>query len=244
MATFSGTPAELLGSIFDGAQILAATSIGANSTTYTARTEGSPKLAKLVCDGNSLTLDYPPDLLTLLKASQASHPSKVWAVINSGLGSTTTDAMIASFAADVTPHYNPYLVNLLLYCELTNQIAAGGTLAATKASAINYCDAARAAGWKLAFVIPTPRASVTDSGYSSSLSAWSNAGEKSVYDDACTYFRNAPQHYDYLIDLPATASLNDPLDTTYYSADGVHMTTAGVLAKAQAIHDAMASFTL
>jgi lysophospholipase L1-like esterase len=243
VATYAGTPGGFIDRVMAGSiDAYAATTITANLTTFEPATALTPRVVRVVCDGNSLTLDYANELRTMLIASQASHQTTICHVINSGTGSATTNDMIAAFAAEVSPFYNPDMDCWLLFCELTNQIAqagVNGTAAAVKASAESYMATARAAGWIVVYVNPTGRASVTDPGYDASLSAWSNAGEKAIYDEVCAYFLAHPELYDMVIDLAAVPELANPLNTTYYQTDGVHNTAAGITAKAQAVHDAM-----
>lgn len=248
MSIFTGTPGGFIDRVVAGiVRASEVTSVGASSTTYTLHSAATPKVVRVVCDGNSLTLDYANELRTLLIASQASHPASICHVINSGTGSTTTNDMIAAFAAEVAGYYNPNMTCWLLFCELTNQIAqagVNGTLAAVIASAESYMATARAAGWKIAYLNPTPRATITDPGYEASFSAWSNATEKGIYDSACAYFLAHPEQYDLLINLATVPELANPLDTTYYDPDGVHNTATGITAKATFVHTRLVASAL
>lgn len=232
-AVFPGTPAQFIASILRGECPAASATVGASSTTYEPATATTPKLCTMVGHGNSLTLDYFGQMTARLAATQALHPAQVWNAINRGVGGAWTTDLSAEFLTAVQPYFSPHRLCLLVFCELTNHIGAGASFVTARDAAISYCATARGLGWKLAFLIPTPRAERTDPGYSGSASAW-RPGQLAVYQQACDYFRAHTEHYDYVKDLSVVPELDDPHDPTYVLADGCHNTQAGIDAKAAA----------
>lgn len=236
--TFNGTPAQFIAAVLSGTcPALSAVSVGATSTTYEGFTADSPRLSVLVGVGNSLTLDYWDLMGPLLATSQAQHPKHVWSSVNQAVGSTQTPTFTTLFTALSARLYNPLRTCVLQFCELTNHIGAGNTFATVRDAAITYCNTVRAAGWKLAFHIPTPRAERATPGYEASASAW-QVGQLAIYDQVCNYFRGRPlgELWDFPpLDLPMVPELADPYNTTFYLADGCHNPTAGINAKAAAV---------
>lgn len=196
--------------------------------------ERRPRMAISLGVGNSLTLDYYSSMGEPLNANLGARPARVWWAINNGVGGAQTPALTSSFAATAQPYFKGGVECVLEFCELTNHIGAGASFAVARDAAIAYCAQARAAGWKLAFHIPTPRAERATPGYEASFSAW-QVGQLAVYDQACAYFLANPQHYDYLFNLAVVPELDDPYDTTYYQSDGCHFTAAGIAAKTAAV---------
>lgn len=245
MPTFVGIPREFIESVLArNIAPLNPSSVGASSTSYTARSASSPLPAVNVGHGNSLTLDYFDLMQPLLVTNQASHPAQVWWCLNVGVGGTSTPAMASSFLTAVHRYYNPALVNLLTFQEIGNHIGnLGASFATVRDATISYCATARGLGWKVAFHVPTPRAQKSDPGYSGSFSAW-DPGRKAVFDQTCDYFRVHTEHYDFPpLDLAAVAELADPFNTTYYDADGCHFTATGQAAKAAAVAAYTAALT-
>jgi len=245
VSTFTGTPVQFLASVIGGGVSAAsASSVGGSSTTFTAISASTPRQAITVFHGNSLTLDYSDTLTTLLAQNQASHPALVWTGQNKGTGGISTPALASEFSSVVHRFYNPNRLCLLQYQELGNHIQnLGASFATARDAAISYLATARALGWKLAFHVPTPRAQKSDGGtYTDSFSAW-DPGRKATFDQCCDYFRNNPQHYDYLLDLSTATNLTDPFNTTYYDTDGCHFTAAGITAKAAAVAAFTAALT-
>jgi lysophospholipase L1-like esterase len=48
---------------------------------------------------------------------------------------------------------------------------------------------------------------------------------------------------NYVVNLGLVANLQTPSNTTYFAADGIHLTDAGYALVAQAVHDAIAAGT-
>lgn len=220
--------------LMSGSAPAASATVGALSTEFVPTTASTPRLAIAVGHGNSLTLDYFDRITGLLTASQAQHPAQVWSATNQGVGGAWTTDLITAFPALHARFFNPLLTCTLVFCELTNHLGAGASFAVARDAAISYCATARAAGWRLRFCIPTPRAERATPGYEASASAW-QVGQKTRYEQCCDYFRSHPEHYDDMKDLSVVPALSNPYDTTYYLADGCHKTEAGIAAKAAAV---------
>jgi hypothetical protein len=220
---------------------LSASSVTAGATTYTAYSALSPRFCTTVGHGNSLTLDYFDEMSTRLAANQASHTKQIWYAVNKATGGLWTTQLAAEFTAVVQRFYNPRRLCLLQFCELSNHTGAGSTWDVIRDATIAYCANARGLGWKLAFHIPTPRAQRSDPGYSGSASAW-RVGELTTFNTVCDFFRAHTEHYDFALDLAAVSELSNPLNLTYYQADGCHLTAAGIAAKAAAVAAATAAW--
>ncbi len=232
MATFNGTARQFVGSIIGGVLTSSTSAIGVNSTTYTPRTASDPTFVNWVFDGNSIVSggnvaspsvnSYPAQTISMAVTSQATHPTEIWRGFNVGVSGALTTDRTAAFTADVHPRLVPGLkcvVSLLEYGNHRGQPSVSEQQAID--AVIAYGVKARGLGWLFALHTCPPRSPTP-----------------TAFDTANQYFRNHPEHYDYLVDHALDANLTDPTNTTYY-ADGTHPTIAGYTALAQLAHDAV-----
>lgn len=175
----------------------------------------------IVFDGNSLTVgqgatagnDYPSQVTALISTPHTYY--------NFGVGAQTTTDMVADAASQIDSLYNADLpINIVVAWEITNEIYYGTTAQAAYDNFVAYCQARKAAGFKVVALTVLPR---------------SNAGTPADFEDkrqsANSLIRaNWGTFADALADVAADSRIGDAgdeLDTTYYNADQVHMTDAG-----------------
>ena len=186
----------------------------------------------IICDGDSLTrghsasagAEYP----TVLKNS-ISAPG--YTVKNYGVDSQT----IADVASDVATQADRYAVrtsgeNVYVAWVGTNDLFTGRTAAQVKTDYAALCTARQAAGFRVVACTIMNHA-ITGS--------WTQADA----DDVNTYIRaNYTSWADDLADIQANANLQTTTDTTYFQADGVHLTDAGYAIVADIVKSALTTW--
>jgi lysophospholipase L1-like esterase len=179
----------------------------------------------MVFDGNSLTagqgasagMDYPSQLIALLTSSGVAGME----THNFGVSGQQTGSMIADAATQIDPLINVGVQNILFAWEIGNDIYYNGNAVNAENAFQTYCEARRAAGWKVIVFTCPPRNNTTPAGddvatYNTKLSA-SN-----------TWIRtNYASFADALVDLAADSRLSDYTNMTYYYTDGVHLSNNG-----------------
>jgi lysophospholipase L1-like esterase len=175
----------------------------------------SPAQLNIVADGNSYVVGYP---------SYTSFPTLIGTslgltVVNFGVSGQTTPQMITDEGSQVLPTYDATKTNILLVCEGGNDIYFNGSATNAVANMKTYCNAARAAGFKVILTTVIHRNESTPFGddattYNSKLDAF-NAG---VLADK--------SFYDYII-RPDTAAIFQTYSNGGYHIDEVHPNQAG-----------------
>ena len=175
------------------------------------------KLRQVIFDGNSLTIgtgatayttDYPTQCAALLGTN--------YAAINFGVAGQTTPQMTADAVAQVDPLYSTPFSKILVAWEGTNDIVIGGADAATAyANLVTYCQARRAAGYKVIIVTVIKRGPA-GAGFETTR----NTLNANIVANWATFA-------DGLADVGAAAQLQNSADTTYYNADGIHLNATG-----------------
>lgn len=175
----------------------------------------------LVFDGNSLTsgtgatagFDYPSQAVTGLKS--------LWNKYNYGVGGQTTTQMLSDVSTQVDTLYDiGNLENIVIPWEITNELYGGTSETDAYNNYVTYCQARRAAGFKVVAVTVLPRSNV---GTPVGFEAARQAANTDIRNNWTTFA-------DALADVAADTSIGDAgdeLDTTYYNADKVHMNDAG-----------------
>jgi lysophospholipase L1-like esterase len=208
----------------------------------------TPTQKQIIFDGNSLTAgqdsttgnDYPSQVLALLGSG--------WTGQNFGVSGQTTTQMSSDAATQIDPLYSTatYLDNWLAAWEVTNDLYFGASATTAYNNYVSYCQARRAAGWKVIAVTVLPR---------------SNSGTPSSFEtDRQTCNTNIRANWstfaDVIADVAADARIGDAGDETnptYYYISGtadtrVHLVDAGyaIIARhvANAVLGKAAAYTL
>lgn len=175
----------------------------------------------IVCDGNSLTRGYGAGGANSYPTQLKGLVSTAYTVINRGVDSQTTDQMEADAAAQIDYWLDIFQNNsVLIGWEGTNDIQFGASLATTQSRWNTYFSARATAGWasngcKLVACTVIPRVDST-------------APKNAIRDDFNAWLRtNYSTYATHLVDLAADSRLQDTSNTTYFDADGVHLTAAG-----------------
>jgi lysophospholipase L1-like esterase len=168
-----------------------------------------------VFDGNSLTMgwylqtSYSDQLLTgsPFNVDMYNHYANI------GVPSQTTMDMISRAAANIDAYHVAGVVNIVVANEIGNDIIVNGASVRDAVTHFwNYCDARRAAGFKVFAVNLQSRMSLNET-YRQQV----NALMASEY----------ASHADYLVDLASTPELSVYHNLTYVNADGIHNNTVG-----------------
>lgn len=198
---------------------------------YLARIESSALLERsFTCHGNSLTagqgatagMDYPAQLSAAIGAN--------YYVNNKGTNGFRTPQLTAELPTPkmLVPSQYPSLRRTLIVWELRNQIVEGpATPAQAVASLEAYCQVARSLGWEDILVLDAI-ADGTANGMSPAIQAETNARLHAVW----------PSFADQIVKVSEDPRLQNPLNTTYYHADRLHLVDAGYTAVMQCIRSA------
>lgn len=194
--------------------------------------------AVIVFDGNSLTnsgtpngygngLKYPE----VIKLINPFHKNGS-VFTNVAVSGQTNQQMIDDAVAQVDSLYNPSKKCIVVAWEIGNDLYFNGDQSLALSRFITYCQARRAAGFKVIAVTPTRRdlGGTTPAG-----DTW--AEYNTMVDNICTQMRSGFSVYaDGLADIAADVRLQNPLDTTYY-VDGVHHNGAGRVIIAEIVYN-------
>jgi lysophospholipase L1-like esterase len=197
----------------------------------------------LVCDGNSLMVGFtvgtnsaPP---VLLANTLATSDPFAW-IANTGISGETTTQLIALASANVDPKYNPLASsNVCLLWEITNDIAVGGvTQTVAYNDYVTYANARKAAHpWKVILCDSMPRTGTVYSTTSSLLAADFGVATRNPY----VFLPNSGITYaDMLIKMSTVPQLTNSSNTTYFYADGIHLTALGYQIVANTFRDGLA----
>jgi lysophospholipase L1-like esterase len=144
---------------------------------------------KIVADGNSYVQGngYTPFSSYIMQQSPFTTNGATMA--NFGVGGQTTQQMLADQSSQVLSLYTSGRANILLVCEGGNDIYYHGDAAAAVAAMKNYCNNARAVGFRVIVTTTIPRDQTTAFGdnptsYNAKLVAYNNGliADNSFYD--------------------------------------------------------------
>lgn len=138
----------------------------------------------------------------------------------------TTRQLTTDFPTVVAPYFKSG--DILMHWELTNDLNSGQTPAQCLANEIAYCQQAKAMGMKVYILTCIPRNPTFISDANRLTLNSLILADTSFCDgvvDVCT--------------LPEFNEFSDYLNTTYYNADGTHLTTAGYNLIGQKILDSV-----
>lgn len=175
------------------------------------------KRGLVLFDGDSRTnSDYPGSCMAVAAVAAKRYGWRNFAVD----GATLTN-MIADQATQVLSNYRAGLGNHIVVVWGGINDAAGGANAATIHGRIQtYCQAARAAGFRVVVCTEID-------GQSAGLNAVAWHG--TIWPALNTLIRaNYASYADGLADLGANASLQDATDGTFFEADAVHPNATGI----------------
>lgn len=145
--------------------------------------------AIIVADGNSYVQGngYTPFATIISNTDPFDTNGSVF--YNFGVGGQTTPNMISDQSTQVLPLYTPGVANILLVCEGGNDIYFNGNVSSAVSNMQTYCNAARAAGFKVILTTTIPRDQSTPFGdnsaaYNAKLVAFNDAiiADQSFYD--------------------------------------------------------------
>jgi lysophospholipase L1-like esterase len=200
-----------------------------------------PKIYNLVCDGNSVTAgtgasnadntSWPPVCMNALITSQASHPNAFWSLKSVAVSGQTTPQRTAAFATSVQPLFNQdYAHNIVSFFEVRNDVNFNAvTLEQAITNVQAYVTQARANGWEVLLITPTPTSQTTN-------------GQNTIINNFNAWLRLHPEWSDIpIVDTAAHASLSNPANLTFFNADGLHLTDAGYAVIADLVEDRLAT---
>jgi lysophospholipase L1-like esterase len=162
--------------------------------------------------GSGATYSYPQQLMRKVTATCAGT--------NVATSGHTIDTMTAEGAAVDALRSSGHRQNVLCFYGGTNNLAGAETATTVYNKIVAYCQARRAAGWRVIVCTMLP-ASAT--GYAADYYAKRNAVNASIRASWSTFA-------DGVADIGANATIGPDgaeLNTTYYAADRVHMVDAG-----------------
>lgn len=124
--------------------------------------------ANIVGDGNSLMLRVDGsqgiwDIITQLSHTNPFQGTNV-TFHNFGVGGQTTAQMTTDAAVQIDTLYNPAVKNILIVWEVTNDIGFNQDVSGAVSRMTTYCNARRAAGWKVVLLTCIPRGGTSVSG--------------------------------------------------------------------------------
>jgi hypothetical protein len=105
----------------------------------------------LLFDGNSITSYGYPALI-----SPAIPATAIWRSLNKGYSGQQVSALNARAASEIDPLIVVGKNNILIILEITNSIQLGGTARSAANDLWVYCDARKAAGWKVVVCTAPP----------------------------------------------------------------------------------------
>jgi hypothetical protein len=143
----------------------------------------------------------------------------------------TTPQRTAAFSTAVQPLFNQsYARNIVSFFEVRNDVTFNAvTLNQAIANVQAYVTQARANGWEVLLITPTPTTQTTNS-------------QNTIILDFNTWLRANPTWSDIpIVDTAAHASLSDPTNLTFFNADGLHLTDAGYAIIADLVEDRLAT---
>jgi hypothetical protein len=174
-----------------------------------------------VGDGNSLTFgtgagagfDYVKQLVALLGAT--------WNSWNFGVPGQTTTQMSSDAATQIDPILQDGNTKHILGAwEITNELSASVAVATAYANFVAYCQARKAAGWKVIAFTVLPR---SDAGLP--------GGFETARQSANTSIRaNWPTFADALCDVAAQANIGpagSETNVAFYAGDNIHLNANG-----------------
>lgn len=217
VTSFNGT----MGRILAYNRTLNSTEIG-YLKTYFGSVYGFQGKIQVIYDGNSLTFglqstggnNYPTYAQGILGSSYLGY--------NTGVTSQTTAQMISDAAVQIDLERDAVLWSdqIVVCWEGTNDLYFGASAATAYSNIVTYCQARQAAGFKVVVGTILPR---------------SNVGTPVTFEtDRQTVNTNIRNNWatfaDGLADIAADSRIGDAGDetnTTYYSADLVHLNNTG-----------------
>jgi len=188
------------------------------------------KTKTIACDGNSLTIGtggsspYPAQLSVLL--------GNRWMVRNFGVGAQTTAAMISDAAAQIDTIFDNSTKKVVVCWEGTNDLFFGATATAAYNRLVQYCQERQSAGLQVVIATILPRSDTSTPG---SFETDRQTINTNIRANWATYA-------DALADVAADTRIGDAgdeLNTTYYTADKVHMNDTGYGVVAEIIKTAI-----
>lgn len=172
---------------------------------------------RIIFDGDSLTVgfgnlnggSYPVQLLTALGFDGYSPR-------NYGVSGQTLAQMEADAATEVDTQFDAARSkNILIAWGGTNDIIFGADATTTYNRMVTYCTNRRAAGWKVLVCDIIARGNF-------------NAGQNTIKNTVnANLAANWATFADGFAQLSARSELSNAANTTYYSADTIHLTDAG-----------------
>ena len=187
-------------------------------TKYAIPAPASTSIPLTIMEGDSLTQGYnsPSNALEFPEiAYQGASNASPYNYRNYAVsGSKVSD--LTNRASQIDSLYSGSRAKNILYVWIgTNDMAAGATNTTVYNNLVTYCQARRAAGWKVIVRTMIPRIAVSDTvrlAFNSSIRA------------------NWPTFADGLDDLgndPILGQAGVQANTSYYAADQIHLTPAG-----------------
>jgi hypothetical protein len=165
-----------------------------------------------LCDGHGVNPEQAwPALLTTLTPFAGRVTTTITCKDGYTLANMATDYMtlVHPLSPAVTGKEGVLFISIYGN-DLPTMIANYGSLTGYEAAYSNYLDGAIADGWKIGF-----------------LAQWAQAGRQQ-FDDlrlAFNQFNQTSPKVTYYLDF--TGTMNNPSDTTYYMADGLHENVLG-----------------
>lgn len=179
--------------------------------------------SKIICDGNSLTSGgyggetYPNLLLSKLLQKYTNVT-----VINKGVGGQQTTGMISDAVSDIDVNIDLSKVNILCVWEVGNDIYFNGNVNNAITNITTYCQARKAAGWKIVLLGLCDRYQITAFGDNQSQ-------YRAKLSEANMILKNTYKTIgaDVFIDIGSDSRLQDATDLSYFNSDSVHLIQAG-----------------
>lgn len=198
---------------------------------YTLRKWGS---CNIVADGNSNVInsgsgtDAGSPFTTYLSDHLATHLdiTKV-TITNIGVGGQKTSDMLTDFDSQVVPLYDSSdgntHPNLLIVWEIGNDQYYTSDQTTVYNRIVQYCQAGQTAGYKVLIMTCPTRY------YSANTSAGDTLEQYNTKLEATnTLIRlNWRTYADGICDVAYDVRFRNPLDTTYFRPDGIHITETG-----------------
>lgn len=219
--------------IFFENQNINLSSIYLDQMSYFSITQAADlKFAHLIFDGNSLTVGQGGSPYSSL-ITPFLNTDYTYSLVNYGVGGQTTSAMLedANTQVDTTSNISREK-NVVVCWEGINDIYFGATATQAYNNLVSYCTSRRAYGFKVVIVTLTPRQNTNTPSFQETRRLEVNSLIRSNW----TTFADA------LADVAADNRLgdyDDCLNTTYYTADKVHMNNTGYTIVAQIVASAV-----
>lgn len=176
----------------------------------------------ILCDGNSLTRgfnltapeSYPSQLLALMGGAAYIQDT----YINRGVDGQTTADMLVDAATEIDAKRSKWADAAVVCWEQTNDIGAAGATGVTAYdNIVTYCTDRRTAGFKVVVMTCIARG---DAGWTGTMETHRTTSNQSIRDNWATFA-------DGIVDLALDSRFTNPLNTTYFQADKIHLTAAG-----------------